>query len=773
MVIATPQKIIDLKHKTKYQLWLDVSSSEWIKSDTGPLYNSWVFQKSWSKDSYSVDDNINLSKEKISKVLRKLMLNTDYIYAFSSLFDTQGIENLSGIEQFLIQDNVGEEDSSANSGSFIPRDDQKPVLKYSSGKMAVSAVPGAGKTTVLLALIVKLLNDNVNPDNIYVLTYMESAARNFKDRIKSLFPSSNKLPNISTIHGLALRILKENSNYERIGLSHDFEICDDSLRGNILKSLFKSSDKSAFDEYDRGISIIKLNNINLNSEISFSKVKSLNDKNIVSGKSDLKAFIKFFDNYQSQLRQNNLIDYDDILILAVKLLEENNDICQYYQNICHYIIEDEAQDSSSIQQKLIGILSAKHKNLIRCGDINQAITTTFTSADVDGFKNFINNSTQVNMSCSQRCSKGVWELANKLVKYGNSVADKPFYEIFIQPVSGKNPVEKNPVVSNIYDNPQNEKLAVVKNIKKILADEPNATIGLLLRNNYQVNLWADFLNSFGLSTISRNESLGQNKIFKVILSILNFIDNPFDNLIVANVYKTLSECGFFKIGLEKNIVNFSTNNDFITIDNDKITESNLARFHWDMNYWLSFPELSVQELAMRIGFNYFSGSIDKSNIYLISTLCAKLNSGNFNHTIQRLNELAKKTNLSGFKFFADDDDLVAEGKIQIMTLHKSKGDEFDYVFLPEMSEKNLTLDISQINLKKSNNFEENIKRLNKNYKPKSDYELKQLLINENFRLLYVAITRAKKRIYFSASKTEIYFNKIRKAEPSIIFGEFL
>lgn len=130
-----------------------------------------------------------------------------------------------------------------------------------------------------------------------------------------------------------------------------------------------------------------------------------------------KKFSQFFTGYQETLHAANLIDYDDMLISSVKLLEENPDILAHYQDICHFVIEDEAQDSSAIQQRLIGLLSAKHKNLIRCGDINQAITTTFSNADVEGFRKFIASSNNVSMNCSQRCTKDVWSLANNLVVY--------------------------------------------------------------------------------------------------------------------------------------------------------------------------------------------------------------------------------------------------------------------------------------------------------------------------------------------------------------------
>lgn len=171
--------------------------------------------------------------------MRKLTLcATEHIFTYSSLFDGNGIENFGGIEEYIkVSENIEQKDNNTKTFNIIPRGDQKPVLEYKQGKMAISAVPGAGKTTILLALIIKLLDRGISPENIFVMTYMESAARNFRDRIKNIRQNSSQLPNISTIHGLALRILKENGNYERLGLSSDFEICDDTQRSRIVREL--------------------------------------------------------------------------------------------------------------------------------------------------------------------------------------------------------------------------------------------------------------------------------------------------------------------------------------------------------------------------------------------------------------------------------------------------------------------------------------------------------------------------------------------------------
>ncbi len=764
LIISTPQKIIDNQVKTKYQLWLDISSDEWVKSDTGPLYNAWVFQRGWAKDEYTIDDNIELSKEKTARILRKLTLcASEHIFTYSSLFDGNGVENFGGIEDYIKVKEIAERTQNGKTFKIIPRDDQKPVLDYEHGKMAISAVPGAGKTTILLALIIKLLDNGINPENIFVMTYMESAARNFRDRIKNIRQNSTQLPNISTIHGLALRILKENGNFERLGLSSDFEICDDTQRSRIIREISQKLKlkKTETDEFDRGISVFKIGN---------GEFQPNTDKKI-------EKFQTFFEEYQKILKESNLIDYDDMLTSSVKLLEDNADIRAYYQDICQYIIEDEAQDSSSIQQRLINLLSAKHGNLIRCGDINQAITTTFSNADVEGFRKFIIESNNVSMNRSQRCTKDVWTLANNLVLWAQNQPEtkNAFFEIFMNPVEGRNPISENALHSAVFEKPLEERNYILKEIKQAIKKDPKCTIGILLRSNYQVAQWMNFVNNSGFKTITRSESLEQKAIFKTIFAVMQMILHPFDNNIIADNYEILAEMGFYKQRLGLEIRKYE--NPFIQIDCDNIENIHLAQFYWDLTYWLSFPHLAAEELAIKIGLHYFNSEIEKSNVYLISTLIKRLSLSykDFPILLERLGELAKKPSLSGFKFFSEEDESDKEflaGKVQVMTLHKSKGDEFDYVFIPEMAEKNLTLDIEQLKMK-SSDFNENLKRLNKNYKPKTEQELKQEQVAENLRLLYVAITRAKKHLYFTASRKVKSFEKIIEQEPSLIFYDLL
>ncbi len=755
LVIATSQKIIDNKISSKYQFWLDVSNTEWVKNDTGPLYNAWVMQADWSKEEYTLEDDIFLSSQKTARILRKLFLNSSqYIWALSSLFDTQGAENFGGIEEYLVSELPIE--NTQPTFNIKPRDDQKPVLDYERGSMAISAVPGAGKTTILLALIMKLINQGINPENIFVLTYMDSAARNFRERIKNMSPDSSQLPNISTIHGLALRIIKENSNFERLGLTSDFDICDDTQRMRIIKSLQGKNTKKDVEDFDRAISVMKLQEGDINTPSTDKKIEK---------------FKTFYLEYQKKLAEENLIDYDDILLLSVKLLKNNKDILKYYQDICMYIIEDEAQDSSGIQQQLMSLLSGKYKNLIRCGDINQAITTTFSNADVEGFRSFIKTADKsVEMNHSQRCTQDVMELANRTVEWGGNVLPKAFYNIKMQGVEGKNPIAKNAVVTNVFEKPFEEKNYIVKEIKNILTYNKEATIGILLRSNFQVGNWTNFINNSGFKTITRSESLGQKAVFNTIFSILKFIQSPFDNNQLTDTYKVLTESGFYKAGLQTLIMNYGK--PLISCNYDEIESDDLAKFLWDMTYWLNSSTLPIEEFVIRVGLFYYSSDIEKSNVYLISTLVRRLNSNNdFDLTLERLATLSQKPTLSGFKFFSEEDDEKAtKGKVQIMTMHKSKGDEFDYVFIPELSEKSLSMDINSMNLKSSTSFMEEIRGFNSDYKVKNENDLKAFSAEENMRLFYVAITRAKKKLYITTSQKVKTFNGGEKEEqPSVVF----
>ena len=726
IIVATEQKFIDCVAERKYVFMLDFTSSQWNKNDIGPMYNSWVMQKDYDRKIFEIADNIELSTLKLKRILRKILLNTkNEIKIFSSVYDSYGQENFSDMLQFLTDE---QEKKITEKKEFKLRPEQEEIKNYKNGCLAISAVPGAGKTTVILEIVKKLIETGENAENIFVLTYMDSAAKNFKERLINLLPRNSKLPNISTIHGLALRIIKENSNFARLNLDEDFEIADETKRSKLFVQAFFANKckEELYSNFERGISVMKFN----------QKPKITGIKDIT-----LKKFIDVYKIYCNLLKENNLIDYDDMLILAIKLLEGNPDILKYYQNICKFVIEDEAQDSSSLQQELLTLLSGKYKNFIRCGDANQAITQTFTNADTEGFRKFIQNNTSKKMTVSQRCAPTIAGFANKL----NTTFPKAFLQIQITNPEQNHTKEENAVKYQQFEQETNEIIDIANSIKAIFSKNKNSQIAILVRNNYQVEKYESILHENGIKTVVREGLLGQQKVFAIVFAILKILNNPACQKTLEENYKILCNYEFYDI-------------------EDKISES--SQFYWDLKYFQKFNFKNYANLVTKIGYFYFKNEIDRSNTEILSFLTKRICSekATFEELLQEFEKLSKKPPAAFFKFFENVSDAKNDfGKVQIMTIHKSKGNEFDYVFLPEFSNENFPVSALNYKIKSEDIFLESIKSLGENYILKNRTQLQELVANETLRLIYVAITRAKKQLYISFSKNITKFSKKKSA----------
>ncbi len=746
IVVSSAQKIIDYSHKTKYQFLLDCSSSLWIKQDIGPLYNAWVMQKSWSKETFELEDNIELTKDKTARILYKLYLLSDNITLYSSVYDSLGLENFSGIDKYFKYKN---ETTKAQIKAITPRQDQKEVLNYKGNLMSVSATAGSGKTTIMLLLVEKIISgeilDNIEPKNIFVLTFMESAARNFKERIKAKYPNLEELPNISTIHGLALRIIKENNNYSKLNLDFDFEIIDEIKRSAIINeiiySLGISQDKASL--YDSAISAYK------NELCAFGEFECKNS-----------VFLNVFNLYNNKLKEQNLIDYDDLLLLSLKLLKENEDVRQYYQNLAKIIIEDEAQDSSFTQQNLIMLLGGKYKNIIRCGDINQAITSTFTNSDVKGFREFIKRSKNVVMDRCQRCATGVLDCANGIVEYAKNKKADAFSNLIMKPVEGVNIVDKYAVRKEVFEDEKEEQDFIIKKIKELIQEDKDRTFAILTRSNYAISKWDKLLCDNSIKSYKNSDNLINNPVYRICLLILEYISNPFDVKIPKVIAQELFELGKYPFSTVKYANELKTP---LFLD-DNFDE----QFLWDMNYFLYKNCTSIYDLVYQISSYYFSKTPQSVNIPLVATIAQKIYTGQktFEATVKKLREVQYKNNFSNIKFFQSEDDSKKNSSVQIMTLHKSKGDEFDYVFIPELTQDNLCLDTKKYTLKENSKFNEKVKK-----HPKTDEELKKDIIEENYRLIYVGITRAKKKLFLTSAINYKIFSKVKKFEVSEILKE--
>lgn len=788
--IATPQKVIDLEIESKIQIWLDISSLDWIKDDTGPLYNAWVFHKNWTEnyknEKYTPQLHKALTLTKAAHVLRKLvLLCNEKILCYASQLDVAGGENDGGIESLISES----KELTEIKFEFTPRQDQAAVLDYKSGKMAISAVPGAGKTKILEALIIKMIQDGINPEEILVLTYMDSAARNIRERIKTSCPNLVKFPHISTIHGLGLSIIKQGDNHTKIGLDSDFDICDDTLKFKIMQEIYdkliKDTDYrfSSFNyDYPNAISQAKFLDI---TPEAVGKYLSNKDAEIYG---ELFEFYPVYAEYQRILKDRSMIDFDDLLVYSVKLLKNHPEIRKHYQEKFKYIIEDEAQDSSSVQQQLFLHISEKIGNLIRCGDPNQAITSSFSNSDVSGFVEFIKTTKNVvEMNHSQRCAKEIFELANTLVDWAGSheLLKDAFIPLKIHAVEGKNPETKDCLSFKIYETPEEEKAKILKEIEKLRKSGYKFTIGVLLRTNSSVLEWAQFFEANNTPFICYSESVAQKKVFRLIKSFLEVLNNPWNNKLAKNLYEELVKSNVLEYQFDSVHFLDKAGSPFICFAKDDMPLGNLGKFQDEILKWLDKSNLPPEEIIAGLGAEYFNSVIDQSNARIISLLVSKFRrydtdneenkTVNLPEILKYLSDLGYKKSLSGVKFFNEiekDDDKYEF--VQIMTAHKAKGLEFDAVFIPEMQEVKFSYPISPeiVDIGKSGQLINQIKQIKKVHKSIDAIKLEQ--IHEHLRLIYVGITRARHYLFMSGNeKAKNSWKKTKEYKPSRVLEYFI
>ena len=759
--IATPQKVIDTELRTKYQLWLDVSSPAWFKDDTGILYNSWVFQKSWEGQEYTPRLHKQLTAEKTAAVIRKLALCAgERVFCFASQLDTSANENDGALIKYL----VGRESKPEIYYKFTPREDQAPILDYQQGEMAISAVPGAGKTKILEALIIKMLTEGVNPEKILALTYMDSAARNIRDRIKESCANLSKFPYISTIHGLGLSIIKDGDNYTRLNLTSDFQICDDAARFRIMGEIYNKFIDNIniplngfMNDYGAGISIAKQLGISTDEAGKFLAKRN------PELYSELAKFIPICNEYQAALKSKNMIDFDDILIYSVQLLK-NDDIREFYREKFEFVIEDEAQDSSSIQQELLSLISKG--NLIRCGDPNQAITTSFSPSDADNFKSFVKTTlASVEMVSSQRCAPDIFNLANKLVEHAEEqdLFKGAFINLQMEAVPGGNPDVKNSIKADIYPTQDDEKYRVFKEISRLKQAGKTYSTGILLRGNLAVTQWAEYLEGNGIPCICYSEAVGQKKMFRFSQRFLEVLNNPWNNVYIKDLYREFAGGNLIKTDFDSAHFLDKLGSPFIYMPEEYLPFDSLKEYRNHILNWLEKSDIPPENLINEIGDFYFKSVIDRSNIRIISIIISKFRNNytdnqvnqvvTLNDVIEHLRELGLRKRLGGVRFFEEMEKNEHKNDFaQIMTAHKAKGLEFDVVFIPEMQEGMFYYPVTSENIEigSRDRLINQIKQIKNKHIPVEKIKLQQ--IHEHLRLIYVGITRAKQYLYLSASE---------------------
>ena len=711
------------------------------------------------------------------------------------------------------------------------RKDQIPIMNYECGTMAVPAVPGAGKTFIVTNLVAKLLQEKKQgKGKILILTYMNSAVNNFKVRIKKILEEKNieekNSYEVMTIHSLAVKIIKEKP--EIVMLNEDFNIADDLQKTMILNECINNfkinGGEKAFrfflkeqkdvewaqrqlDAWENGFYDLVQNTI---SELKYKDIKPQKLEQYLNEnrRGILKIILPIYKQYEKQLKSNGLLDYDDMLILAYKILSMDEDLKRKYQNKYEYVFEDECQDSNEIQGKIIGLICEEHKNLVRVGDINQSITGTFSSSDPKFFKEFIEESDFCyKMDMSNRSSKDIINLANELVRYVTQNLQEEcrdaLEEMNIKTVPKNMGYKENPepdkyqINYKYYETFDKEIEQSVKFVRNIHKKYPDKSIGILVPYNDHINLVAKELikEDLEFEELGPN-SLRKRRVIDNIALIIDFILNC-DNIdklieVLDKVYiKTDNKEGkkdFLQLLKENNytVENLLYDKDCsknIIIDiNSDLYESFLYGLESLKNI-IEYPLTRVDKLILFIGDTLLIEKEERAIVDYLGFYVKYLQSENNNINLQQIYNLLSDRKNRVFSYIIE---IVSEingyepypGSITVCNYHKSKGLEWDCVFLLGMTEFNFPDNIYQkfqcdkwYLKEKYKNPQANIKaeidlmlqgEVTKNY-PK---EIKENLIKEKIRLLYVGITRAKEMLILSASAKNSAQDK-RNQNPSM------
>ena len=315
----------------------------------------------------------------------------------------------------------------------------------------------------------------------------------------------------------------------------------------------------------------------------------------------------------------------------------------------------------------------------------------------------------------------------------------------------------------------------MQQIRQIFSQEPDASVALLVRNNYKIEEYSQFFGNYGYRVINRSDCLKNQSVFALLFALLKFCAHPWQNEKVLEVATELKQQKILKLSNEDFVYLKGLKTPFILQQQDECPSFELSQLLWDLNYWLENNRLTLEEFVVKAGNYYYNTYVEKSNIYIIALLLKRMTNqyATYDLLLEKVEELSQKPILSKFNFFSEETKKQTdESAIHIMTYHKSKGDEFDYVFIPALSEEILPLELNEIKIKSKERFIEAVKALNLRYKRKNENELKTYIAQENMRLFYVAITRAKKQLFVTCAKKYKKFSKVKDTKVSLLFENF-
>ena len=608
---------------------------------------------------------------------------------------------------------------------------QKEAVLYNDGPLLIIAGAGAGKTKTLTTKIAYLIEEGLaHPYNVLAITFTNKAAKEMKDRLYALIGDLAKKVQVSTFHSFGLKLLREN--YEKLGYESNFVIMDSDDSLTVVKKIVK----------DLGYDPKIYNPRAIRNKISSCKNEMMTpevyERYAVSDYE--KVMHQVYEKYEDKLKKNNSVDFDDLLLLPIKLFKENPSTLQKYQDLYQYILIDEYQDTNEAQYILSKLISAKNRKITCVGDDSQSIYS-FRGANYKNILNFekdYKDAKTILLEENYRSTSTILDAANQVIRNNKQRKDKNLWTS-----RGKGEKIKYYRAYNEKDEAQ----YVIRKIKELRNKEVEyKDIAVLYRTNAQ-------------SRVLEEEMLKENMPYRVIgsfyfysrkeikdlIAYLRLIHNSKDNVSLLRVINTPKR----GIGL-KTIENLTAKADEEgTNIYEAITAGKELEFKKTIEQLKSLSEeLTLTELIDKV----LDASGLRQELESEKTLEAEVRLENLEEFKSITKSFEEREGLISLEDFLLEISLISDveeykddpNRISLMTVHSVKGLEFDHVFVVGMEEGIF---------------------------PHMNSLMETSEVEEERRLCYVAITRAKDDLHLVNARRRTLFGKEQVNPVSRFIGE--
>ena len=617
----------------------------------------------------------------------------------------------------------------------------KAILK-TQGAVMVIAGAGSGKTRVLTNRIAYLIAEkNVLESNILAITFTNKAAKEMKERVYSLVGETSKYIWINTFHSMCVRILRQH--IDLLGYNKNFTILDTSEQKTIIKNIVKELNLSE-DSYQPN-NILKIISNSKNSMISVNEMKAQARFGF------MKNVAEIYEYYQKYLKKNSVLDFDDLMLKTIVLFEKHPEVLAIYQNKFEYIHVDEYQDTNVIQYKLIKMLSEVHKNICVVGDDDQSIYS-WRGACSDNIINFEKDYEDVEvifLDQNYRSNSTILDAANAVIKNNTDRKDKALW-------SENKGGDKITVYSAANDKDETDDIA-----KKILDLKAQGVdykdIAILYRANYLSRSMENSCMAFGIpyKLIGSLKFLQRQEI-RDLLAYMNVVVNRNDEFSlrrIINVPKrgigasSMAKIDNYAEQYGLSLFEALKNIDMIGVSKKIIT--NIHLLTQLIEKYSQTEQYSIEDLIVGIykDSGYESMLKESADAYAESRI------ENISELVSSAKQFSSMNDnlidfISEMSLTSDADDENEDDSVVLSTVHAAKGLEYRVVFIMGL-EENLFPSIRDA---ESSEDERN-------------------KMEEERRLAYVAITRAKEKLFMSYANRRMQFGSIKNNKRSRFLDE--